>query len=147
RIELAAAEGDPVLMRGAARELPADQRALATDYAAFIQAPHDRALSWPKTPRSRLVASHGLAKFAKADPLAAEARLPAIATALGFTEADRGRVLHQAALWTVASYLPDSARLLAQVPASAYDERLHEWRAREALSRSDWRAALAAIRA
>jgi soluble lytic murein transglycosylase len=33
------------------------------------------------------------------------------------------------------------------VPASAYDERLHEWQVREALARSDWPAALAAIRA
>ena len=145
RLELAAAEWEPAVMRAAARGLPADQLALANDYAAFVQAPHERALAWPKTARSRLVASQGLAKFAKADPLAAEARLPAFAGALGFTEEDRGRVLYQAALWTVASYLPDSARLLNLVPDSAYDERLHEWRAREALSRSDWKAALAAI--
>ncbi|MCW5580240.1 MAG: lytic transglycosylase domain-containing protein [Luteimonas sp.] len=146
RIELAAAEWEPAVMRAAARGLPADQLALANDYAAFVQAPHERARDWPKTARSRLVASHGLAKFAKADPLTAEARLPALATALGFTGEDRGRVLYQAALWTVASYLPDSARLLNLVPDDAYDERLHEWRVREALSRSDWGAALAAIR-
>jgi soluble lytic murein transglycosylase len=145
RIELAAAEWQPGVMRAAARGLPADQLALASDYAAFITAPHERAASWPKTARSRLVASHGLAKFAKDDPLAAEARLPGIAAALGFGETERGRVLYQAALWTVASYLPDSARLLALVPEPAYDERLHEWRVREALARSDWKAALAAL--
>ncbi|TWT22432.1 lytic transglycosylase domain-containing protein [Luteimonas marina] len=145
RIELAAAQWEPVVMRAAARELPPEQRALATDYAAFVQSPNERALNWPKTARSRLVASHGLAKFAKADPLAAEARLPALATALGFSEQDRGRVLYQAALWTVASYLPDSARLLGLVPDAAYDDRLHEWRVREALARSDWKAALAAL--
>ena len=145
RLELAAGEWDPAVMRSAARGLPADQLALANDYAAFMQAPHDRALNWPKTARSRLIASHGLAKFAKADPLAAETRLPALATALGFGEEDRNRVLYQAALWTVASYLPDSARLLNLVPDGAYDERLHEWRVREAMSRSDWKAALAAI--
>src|SRR5690606_37784651 len=127
------------------RGLPPDQLALASDYAAFMTAPHERAAGWPKTARSRLVASHGLAKFAKDDPLAAEARLPAIATALSFGETERGRVLYQAALWTVASYLPDSARLLDLVPDSAYDERLHEWRVREALARSDWKAALAAL--
>jgi Soluble lytic murein transglycosylase and related regulatory proteins (some contain LysM/invasin domains) len=146
RIELAAAEWQPGVMRAAARGLPAQQRALAEDYAAFLDRPHDRALAWPKTARSRLVASHGLAKHAKDDPLSAEALLPKFAGALGFTGEDRGRVLYQAALWTVASYLPDSARLLGLVPESAYDERLHEWRVREALSRSDWRAALAAIR-
>ncbi len=145
RIELAAAEWEPAVMRSAARGLPAQQLALANDYAAFIDAPHARASTWPKTARSRLVASHGLAKFAKSDPLAGEAQLKPLADALSFTEEDRGRVLHQAALWTVASYLPDSSRLLNLVPDSAYDERLHEWRAREALSRSDWRAALAAI--
>ena len=32
------------------------------------------------------------------------------------------------------------------MPAAAYDERLHEWQAREAMARGDWRSALAAIR-
>ena len=32
------------------------------------------------------------------------------------------------------------------MPESVYDERLHEWRTREAMARGDWRAALAAIR-
>ncbi|NZA27286.1 lytic transglycosylase domain-containing protein [Luteimonas sp. SJ-92] len=145
RIEKAAAEWNAAVMRSAARGLPAEERALADDYAAFLQAPHERALRWPRTPRSRLVASHGLAKLAKATPAAGEAQLPRYADALGFTEQDRGRVLYQAALWTVASYEPDSARRLARVPAASYDDRLHEWRAREALARSDWRAALAAI--
>src|SRR3546814_5485059 len=81
--------------------------ALANDYAAFFGAVHDRALQWPKTPRSRLVASHGLAKLAKSTPAAAENALPRFAQALGFTEEDRGRVLYQVALWTAASYEPE----------------------------------------
>ena len=145
RIELAAKEWEPGVMHSAARGLPADQLALARDYASFMTTPHARAAGWPKNARSRLVASHGLAKFAKDDPLGAETRLPAIAAALEFGETERGRVLYQAALWTVASYLPDSARLLSLVPESAYDERLHEWRVREALTRADWKAALAAL--
>ncbi|RBL02101.1 lytic murein transglycosylase, partial [Xanthomonas oryzae pv. oryzae] len=75
-----------------------------------------------------------------------EQQLPQLASALGFSEAQRGQVLYQIALWTVASYLPDSARRLNAVPDASYDERLHEWRAREAMSRGDWPAALAAIR-
>jgi soluble lytic murein transglycosylase len=55
-------------------------------------------------------------------------------------------VLYQIALWTVASYQPESARRLAAVPTAAYDEKLHEWQVREALSRSDWPSALAAIK-
>src|SRR3546814_5134943 len=100
-------------MRAAARGLPADQFALANDYAAFFDAVHDRALQWPKTPRSRLIASHGLARLAKSTPAAAENALPRFAQALGFTEQDRGRVLYQVALWTAASYEPESARRLA----------------------------------
>ncbi|TKS53087.1 lytic transglycosylase domain-containing protein [Luteimonas yindakuii] len=145
RLELAAAEWNPAVMRSAATGLPEAERALAEDYAAFVQAPHARAAQWPKTARSRLVASHGLAKLGRENPDAAEAQLPQVASALGFDEAERGRVLHQVALWTVASYLPGSAQRLSAVPLPAYDERLHEWQAREALSRSDWRAALAAI--
>ena len=146
RIEKAAAEWDAAVMRSAAVGLPADEAALANDYADFMQAVHTRALAWPRTPRSRLIASQGLARLGKSVPAQAEALLPQYAQALGFSEEDRGRVLYQVALWTVASYEPDAARRLAAVPASAYDERLHEWRVREALARSDWAGALAAIR-
>jgi soluble lytic murein transglycosylase len=147
RIERAADAGLPSVMRSAARGLPAAEAALASDYAAFLEGAHPRALDWPRTERSRRVAMHGLARLAKADPAAAELQLPRYAGALGMTEAERGKVLYEAALWTVASYLPDSARRLAAVPASAYDERLHEWRVREAMARGDWRAALVAVRA
>jgi soluble lytic murein transglycosylase len=146
RIDKAAAEWQPAAMRSAANGLPTADAALANDYAAFIEAVHTRALDWPKTERSRRMASYGLARLAKSLPMAGEAQLPQYAQALGFTDEDRGRVLYQAALWTVASYEPESAQRLANVPESAYDERLHEWRVREAMSRSDWPAALAAIR-
>ncbi|MBU8977433.1 lytic transglycosylase domain-containing protein [Lysobacter sp. MMG2] len=145
RIDLAAAEWETGVMRAAARGLPPDQLALANDYAAFMESPHDRALTWPKTPRSREIASQGLAKLGKSSPASAEAMLPRFANALGLDEAQRGLVLYQIALWTVASYEPDSARRLNAVPASAFDDRLHEWRVREAMSRSDWNAALTAI--
>jgi soluble lytic murein transglycosylase len=146
RIDKAAAEWQPAVMRSAARGLPADEFALANDYAAFFEAVHDRALAWPKTARSRHMASHGLARLAKSVPASVDTQLPKFATALGLDEAERGRVLYQAALWAVASYEPSAARRLAAVPAVAYDERLHEWRVREAMARSDWPAALAAVR-
>ena len=146
RIDLALAAANATVVRLAARGLPTADQALANDYAAYLERPDDRAASWPKTERSRLAASAGLARLARDNPDLAEAQLPAVADALGFTQADRARVLYPIALWTVASYYPESARRLAAVPDSAYDDRLREWRAREALSRSDWPAALAAIR-
>ena len=122
RIEKAAGEWQPAVMRSAARGLPADELALANDYAAFFDAVHERALTWPKTARSRWIASQGLARLAKSVPQLVDTQLPKYANALGFSEADRGRVLYQAALCTVASYEPDSAQRLNAVPESAYDE-------------------------
>ena len=146
RIDAAATERQTSVMRSAARGLPADEATLANDYAAFIDGVHPRALNWPKTERSRRMAAHGLARLAEKDPDAAERQLSQYADALGMTETDRGQVLYQIALWTVASYGPDSARRLNAVPDASYDERLHEWRVREAMSRGDWPAALAALR-
>ncbi len=146
RFDLAVAAGQPGVMRAVARGLPDADRTLAEDYAGYVQAPHPRAVQWPRDARSRKVAAAGLAALARNEPDAAERELARLAPVLGMGEAERGQVLYQVALWTVASYLPDSARRLAAVPASAYDERLHEWRVREAMARGDWQAALEALR-
>jgi len=147
RIDAAADAQQPAVMRAAARGLPAAELAQANDYAAFVAKPDARALNWPKNERSRRIATDGLEKLAQSDPDAAEQQLPQYAPALQLSAGQQAQVRYQIALWTVASYLPDSARRLAAVPESAYDERLHEWRAREAMARGDWPSALAAIRA
>lgn len=147
RIELAAREGQSGLMRFLAGKLPAPQAALARDYADFIDAPHARTAGWPRDPRSRLIATEGLLRLARRSPDAAEAQLRALAGPLGLDTGERGRVLYEIALWTVASYLPQAAERLAAVPAEAYDERLHEWRVREALNRRAPADALRALQA
>jgi len=147
RIELAGVQGQTGLMRFLAPGLPAADAALARDYADFIDAPHARANQWPKTPRSRDVAAEGLARLARRSPDAAQAQLATLAPALGMDEAQRGKVLYQIALWTVASYLPGSSTRLEAVPAASYDERLHEWRVREAMNRGDDASALRALEA
>ena len=146
RIELAADAGNSAVMRSAARGglVPAED-ALATDYATFIDLPSDTARAWPKSDRSRRIAVDGLVRLAKRNPDAAERQLARIGPALQFGSNERGRVLYEIALWTVASYLPDAAERLAAVPASAFDERLHEWQVREAMARGDDVTALKAI--
>ena len=146
RIDKAAAEQQPAVMRSVARGLPAGDAVLANDYAAFLEGVHARALTWPRTERSRTMAMRGLMRLAKSAPSAAEVQLPQYATALGMDESQRGKVQYEIALWTVASYEPDSARRLSAVPESVYDEKLHEWRVRETMARGDWRAGLAALR-
>lgn len=146
RIDLAAARGQSGLVRHIARGLPPADAVLAQSYAAFLDAPGEAIPAlWPNTVRSRDVASAALARLGKRDPGRAERLLPVVAGKLGFDERQRGRVLYEVALWTVASYGPESARRLAAVPAGSYDDKLHEWRVREAINRGDDAAALAAI--
>ena len=147
RIDAAAALGQTAVMRAAANGLSAGERGQAVAYAGFLDAPATQGLGWEKSDRSRRMASTGLQLLARKDPDGAERLLPQYAQTLGLSADQQGQVRYQIALWTVASYLPDSARRLAAVPDTAYDERLHEWQAREALSRGDWPSALKAIRA
>lgn len=146
RIDLAIPAGPPGLLRFVAKGLPPGEAALATAYAAYLEAPADTLpANWPANNRSREVVVSALARLAKRDPDRASALLATLAPVAGLDEKQRGRVLYEIALWTVASYSPGAAARLNAVPDAAYDERLHEWRAREAISRSDDAAALAAI--
>lgn len=147
RILLAAEAGEAGLMRFLARGLDEAGANRVRDYAAFLEAAHERALSWPADERSRRIATLGLSRLARTDPDAAETLLARLTPALRLGEAERGAVLYQIALWTAASYGPDSARRLAAVPASVNDERLNEWRVREAMARGHDGDALAAIEA
>jgi soluble lytic murein transglycosylase len=148
RIALAAAEHNLGLMRYLARGLPAAQAARVNGYADYLAAPAPaRTDGWPDDAPSRRIALLGVARVAKGDPGAAEALFAALLGRFSFDAAQRGEALSQIALWSAASYLPDSARRFAIVPAGAWDARLHEWQFREALARGDEPAALAAIAA
>jgi soluble lytic murein transglycosylase len=146
RIDLAADEGNHALVRFLSKSLPAADGKRADAYGAFLAAP-DAALAkgWPKDARSRRIATLGLSRLAQKDPDRAESMLATLEKPLGLDAAQRGAVLNQIALWSAASYLPNAAQRFARVPADAYDERLHEWRAREALARGDHRAVRKAI--
>ena len=147
RLDLAAVEGNAAVMRVAGKGLPAADAAVASAYADFIAAPGDAALRFPRAPRSRTIAGLGLAKLAKDAPDRANGLLSQVSPALGMTDADRAPALYQIARWTAVSYLPGAAARLHAVPAMAWDESLHALRVREALARSDWKSALAAIEA
>ncbi len=146
RFDKAADAAQTGVMRAIARGLPAADAAQANAWASYFDAPGARVDGWPKTARSRLVAAAALEKYAKNNPGGAEALLPAVAKTLGFSDAERGRVLGQIALQSAAAFAPEAARRLAAVPDAGYDATLHEWQVREAIARGDWAGALAAIR-
>jgi soluble lytic murein transglycosylase len=147
RIDLAAEAGNTSLMRFVARGLTEAERRQVDRYAAFLDQPTASVTSWPRDARSRQIAVLGLERLARRDPAAAEAQLAALAAPLGLEAEQRGRVQYAVALWSAARFDPASARRMAAVPAAQFDERLHEWRAREALARDDPAAMLAAIAA
>ena len=145
RIDLAIAEGEAGVVRYVGKGLGAQSMARTESYGAYLASPTPKAwTAWPQDERSRTVIAVGLEKLAKRDPDRAQQLLSELpADRLDATR--RGEVAYQVALWTVASYLPNSAARLNAVPAAAYDDKLHEWRVREAISRGDDAAALAAI--
>jgi len=145
RIEAAAQAREFKLMRFIARGLNANDRAQAEDYAAFIEKFDQRALNWPRTTRSRQIATIGLVRLARSNPDLAEQQLPQYVQVLALNTEQQAQVRYQIALQSAANWHAQTARRLAQVPESAFDVRLHEWRVREAIARSDWRAALAGI--
>lgn len=147
RIMLAAELGNSGFIRLLARKLPTAEQLQAERYASYLDSPSAKLpLAWPVNDRSRQIAAIGASRAAKADPAVGERLLAALAP-LRLTAEQQALVRYQAALWSAASYLPGSAQRMAAVTASAFDDRLHEWRAREALARADWRQTLDAITA
>lgn len=148
RIDLAASERELGLMRYLANRLPKPLGEQIRSYVDFLTKPTaPGTVDWPDTARSRKIATLGLVNLARHDPGVAEALLASIQERLKLDATQRGQVLNQIALWSAASYLPDSARRFSKVPEGAWDERLHEWQMREALARGDDAAALTAIAA
>lgn len=148
RIDLAIDANNPPLVRFLAKSLPSAEARRAESYAAFLATPSSALTKgWPADARSRRLATQALTRMAQRDSDGAEALFAAIQKPLALEEKQRGEVLNQIALWSAASYLPSAAQRFARVPAAAWDERLHEWRAREALARGDFKATRAAIAA
>ncbi len=147
RLLAAAQRNDVASMRSAAIGLPAADAAQAAAYAAFIRAPDASAARWPVTARSRAVAVAGLVALGKRQPDAAAALLARLTAPLQLSAAERGAVLAPIALRAASNFGADAPARLAAVPAAGFDAGLRGWQVREALARSDWASALAAIEA
>lgn len=148
RIDLAAERGNLGLIRHLARALPPGEQARAESYASFLAAPNPAApRAWSRDARSRRIATLGLTRLAQRDADAAETLFGSLQPTLALDAAQTGEVRYAIALWSAASYLPQAAARIAKVPPAAVDDRLREWRAREALARNDSAAVRAAIAA
>ncbi len=145
RIELALQSGNASLARFLARSLPDAERVRIEAYSDFLTAPDAKAAAWGSDALAQQVARDGLLRLARREAGQAEALLDQLAEPLNLSQDSRNEVRYAIALWSAASYTAEAAAQLARVPEDAYDDRLHEWRAREAMARADWRAARIAI--
>ena len=150
RIAAALEAGMPgVLQQLSAHVPPARSQELAR-LARAMQNPSNElanAAAWPDTEASRLAASYGIAALAKRDSDRAIARWRELEPVFKWSEAERGRAVAGIALWRAASYLPDAAGWLARVPEISRTDQLREWQLREAQSRGDHPASIAAFNA
>ena len=146
RLDQAAAAMQIDTVRSVALSLPASQQKIANTYADFLSQPGvELAQQFPMTLRSREIAVDGLKALAKEDPNAAETVFESVTPKLRLSPTQQNAVLYQIALWSAASYLPNSTERLARVPEASYDDTLYMWRVRDAILHADWQAALSGV--
>lgn len=147
RIERAALGGHASLMRHLAAGLEAQRAQQIRAWAGWIETPPARMDPAPPERIAHAAWEAGLLRQARRDPGAAEALLDAVPAGFALPADAQARIRHAVALWSAAAYAPEAAARLARVPAETFDERLHEWRVREALARRAAGDALAALEA
>lgn len=148
RIDAALAAGQTGLAQVLSHELPKSQQApIQRRILAHVEpsVAVNQASRWPATADSAAAAAVALSQIARKGALAAEARYQALASRLPFTAADKARVQAEIARYAAVERLPEAARLLARVPAAAFDDNLREWQVRYHLRRVEYAAALAAL--
>lgn len=145
RIERAALGGHASLMRHLAAGLDAQRAEQVRALAGWIETPPTRLGGAPSDRIAHAAFEAGLLRQARRDPGAAETLLDALPAEFALPAGAQARIRHAVALWSAAAYQPEAAARLARVPVAAFDERLHEWRVREALARRAGAEALAAL--
>jgi soluble lytic murein transglycosylase len=113
-----------------------------TDVYAALRGP---ALQWADTPATRELIAQALSRVAKRDGQAAMAAMTSAAKHFAFTSYEQGLVARELVRRRVQDYEPNALIALAQIPVSAFDDSLHEWRLRYLLKAQRWDSFLAAV--
>jgi soluble lytic murein transglycosylase len=148
RARLALGVGDATLARYLARPLPAQRAAPLLQWAALIEQPTREItalIADPGRPVDDDALVEGWTRFARADAVAAAAKLPALVASRKLDARRTSPYALAVALALSWSRLPGALDFFAQVHPDDFDERAHEWHARAALWARDWKRAAAAI--
>ena len=150
RARLALEAGDASLARYLLRSLPEDRAAPLRQWADLIEQPAravEALIADPARPVEDVALQDGWTRFARSDPQAAAARLPALVASRKLDVRRTSPYALSVALALSWSRMPGALDFFAQVHPDDFDERAHEWHARAALWARDWKRAAAAIAA
>lgn len=150
RIDRAMDQGHLGVARWLLAELPATRRP-AFERRILAHADANQALTqaanWPANADSARAVAVALARRARSDPAAADARLQTLSTRMPFADADRWRVEREIARFAAVEGVAEAERWIRRLPVEGYDDNLHEWVVRLRLRRGDLAAALEALQA
>ncbi|MGH8033871.1 MAG: hypothetical protein ACREO9_01510, partial [Lysobacterales bacterium] len=105
----------------------------------------DKALQWPNQTQAWDIIVDGLKELAQNQPELAWATFQKLDQKLGWSQAQRGEVLGEIALWSAVENDSDTLKRMHAVPATQRTDTLLEWWARYGLGSGDWTDVLVAV--
>lgn len=148
RVGLVAVQGQAQFLRNLAAGLDGADRVAVQHLADLLLDPQKQrrnARSWPDDVGHRRALSYAVARIARRDEDLAAALWREFSARFTFDEDDKARMLDAIALYRANSYSSDAADWMGLIPAGKDSTMTREWRVREALSRLDFAAVLAAL--
>jgi soluble lytic murein transglycosylase len=98
----------------------------------------DRAKQWGDVEFARVISDYGLRRLARSDPDRAARIYADLQSRFSWSEAVRGGILREIALWSAVERSADTAQRMRAVPEEFLDEKLLEWWARHDLANARW---------
>jgi soluble lytic murein transglycosylase len=150
RFRLALDAGETGLARYLRRYLPADEREWADRWIAVAQRPHAtlrQARQWRDLDYARLVIQWGLERLARSDWEAASESWRVLSRHFAWSDSQVAAVERDIALFRAVALDKGAIGAIDALPEAARDQQMLAWRARAAMSQSNWSEVLASIEA
>ncbi len=141
RISLAMNEGNPRLTLYLGRYLPISEREWLDRWQRFDADRYrqlGRATSWQDSELTRMIAAASLRRLSRLDAERAMELYGPLSRHFDWSEATRGDLMREVALWAAVDLDERAAGFIRQVPPAYRDDQLGEWWARVAMAQGDW---------
>ena len=148
RIRLAMAAGNAGLTDYLARFLPKPDRDWLGRWQRLDRDRYrrlDRATAWTDQPLARMIAAESLRRLARLDAERALELYRPLAAHFSWDDELAGDLAREVGLWAAVALDDGAINFIHQVPPGSRNDQLHEWWARAAIARGDWREVIRAI--